>query len=211
MDAIVGKCLNLIDTNTIVVLATALSQQPCLKYEETGGKVFYRPEQPIDLLRFSGISSSPEYAPVMSEQFHLYFPSEAAASDAQEKLLQLCWAERPVMMARAQGKEVFAGCAVFERVPLDAIVRNGDGLTRKFYELFYNCSLVKSGMHHPDGILWVSTPDRTYQVEEEKVSLRAIAPTLLALLGYPVPDFMEMPALPTFDFGVESTAGSALH
>ena len=211
MDAIVGKCLSLIDTDTIVVLATALSQQPCLKYEETGGKVFYRPEQPPDLFRFSGISSSPEFAPVMSEQFRLYFPSEAAAREAQEKLLQLRWEDRPVMLARAQAREVFAGCAVFERVPLDAMVCNGEGVTRKFYELFYNCSLVKSGMHHPDGILWVSTPDRTYQVEENKVSLRAIAPTLLALLGYPTPDFMEVPALATLDLSVESAAGSAIH
>jgi hypothetical protein len=211
MDAIVGKCLRLIDADTIVVLATALSQQPCLKYEGTGGKVFYRPEEPDDLFQFAGISSSPDFAPVMSEQFRLNFPSEGEAREAQEKLLSLRWADRPVMMARAQGNEVFAGCTVFERVPQHAMVCNSDGVMRRFYELFYNCSLVKSGMHHPDGIFWVSTPDRTYKVEKEKVPLRAVAPTLLALLGHPVPDYMEMPALPTLALAVESAARTFTH
>jgi hypothetical protein len=99
------------------------------------------------------------------------------------------------MMARVQGNEVFAGCTVFDRVPSDAMVFNSEGVGKRFYELFYNCSLVKSGMHHPDGIFWASTPERTHQVNKEKVSLRAIAPTLLALLGYPIPDFMELPPL----------------
>lgn len=195
MDEIVGKCLNLADSSTIVVLATGLSQQPCLKYENSGGKEFYRPENPAELFDFAGFTGNPEFAPVMSEQFRLLFQLGAQASGASKALLELRLGDRPVMLARAQGNEVFAGCTIFERVPPDSIIVNGKGVARRFYDLFYNCNLVKSGMHHPDGIFWISMPERTSHIHKERVSLRTVAPTLLSLLGYSAPDFMELPAL----------------
>lgn len=195
MDAIVGKCLTLMDSDTIVVLATALSQQPCLKYENSGGKEFYRPEDPRELFEFAGFGGDPEFAPVMSEQFRLLFASEADASAAERALLELRIGNRPVMLARADGNEVFAGCTIFEGVPPDSMIVNGKGVARLFYDLFYNCNLVKSGMHHPDGILWISMPERTSHIQTQRVPLRTVAPTMLSLLGYPAPDFMELPAL----------------
>lgn len=210
MDAIVEKCLKLMDTNTIVVLATGLSQQPCLKYEGSGGKEFYRPEDPDKLFEFAGFAGRPEFAPVMSEQFRLFFASQAEADDAKKALLGLRMGDRPVMLARTEGSEVFAGCTIFERLPSDSTIVNSKGVVRRFYELFYNCNLVKSGMHHPDGMLWISTPDRTSRVHSERVSLRTVAPTLLSILGYPAPDFMELPALslsPTMPRGEAQVAG----
>ena len=195
MDTIIGKCLKLMDSNTIVVLATALSQQPCLKYENSGGKEYYRPEDPHKLFEFAGFGGNPEFAPIMSEQFRLIFASEAEASAAEKTLLGLHIGDRQVMLARAEGNEIFAGCTIFERVPSDSMIVNSRGVARRFYELFYNCNLVKSGMHHPDGILWISMPERASSIQRQRVSLRTVAPTMLSLLGYPAPDFMELPAL----------------
>jgi bisphosphoglycerate-independent phosphoglycerate mutase (AlkP superfamily) len=50
-------------------------------------------------------------------------------------------------------------------------------------------------MHHPDGIFWVHTPAKRHQVCEDKISLRQVAPTILALFGLPKPEFMSMDAL----------------
>ena len=193
MDAIVGKCLSLIDSDTTVIFASALSQQPCLKYEGKGGKVLYRPEKPSELFRFAGITTEPEYAPVMSEQFRLYFKTEAEATDGADKLLRLRLGDRRLMFVKSQGNEVFAGCTIGDKVESSAVVTNGDGVARPFYDLFYDCRVVKSGMHHPDGIFWVSTPDRKHSVEKEKLPLRAVAPTILALADCPVPEFMAAP------------------
>ena len=44
VDRMVGQALDMAGAGGTVVLATALSQQPCLRYEETGGKTFYRPK-----------------------------------------------------------------------------------------------------------------------------------------------------------------------
>jgi len=43
MDGIVKDILDAAPPNAVVVLSTALSQQPCLIYEDIGGKTFYRP------------------------------------------------------------------------------------------------------------------------------------------------------------------------
>ncbi len=195
MDALVGKLLNLIDDETTVTFASALSQQPCLKYEDSGGKLFYRPETPSELFRYAGITAQAEYAPVMSEQFHLYFKTEREAQDAAVKLEQLRLGDRKVMFVKSHGNEVFAGCTIFTKVDTSAMVTNGEGASRRFFQLFYDCHSVKSGMHHPDGIFWVSTPQRTHSIHKDKLPLTAVAPTILALANCPIPESMTAPAL----------------
>lgn len=196
MDALVEKCLDLADSDTTIILATGLSQQVCLKYEETGGKTFYRPNEPGDLFDFAGTSKNWTYAPVMSEQFHVYFPTEAEAADAAAKLEAIEWEGRKVMLVRLTGNEVFSGCSLFEKIPSGATLRSQSGQTRRFTELFYHVGLVKSGMHHPDGIFWIRTPAGRHEIHEERISLRRVAPTVLALLDRPKPDFMELSAVP---------------
>ena len=51
------------------------------------------------------------------------------------------------------------------------------------HSLFYPLESVRSGMHHPDGILWIRTPQRAHSVVDRKISLTEIAPTLLELAG----------------------------
>lgn len=189
MDKIVGKCLNMIDGDTTVVLATALSQQPCLKYEESGGKIFYRIENTRRFFDLLGLEDC-EYAPVMSEQFKLLFATPEAASDAEARLKSLSLDGRPVMLARASDREVFAGCRLFENVPRDAVIESPT-VTFRFYDHFYNCNLVKSGMHHPDGIFWVRPPVSASVNPSSppiRVPLVDLAPTLLALCGMEPPE-----------------------
>ncbi len=191
MDRIVGQCLDMIDEETTVVLATALGQQPCLGYEETGGKVFYRITDTERFFAMLGIEAC-EYAPVMSEQFKLHFASEAAARDAEQRLHSLTLDGKPVMLARANGAEVFAGCQVFESVTTGAMVESAQGSFR-FYEHFYDCNLVKSGMHHPEGLFWVRQPGASAHppAAPVRVPLVDLAPTLLSLCDMDAPAQMK--------------------
>lgn len=190
MDRIVGKCLDMIDDDTTVVLATALGQQPCLSYEDSGGKIFYRITDTARFFTLLGIGAC-RYAPVMSEQFKLHFASDAEASDAAQRLRSLTLDGEPVMMARANGTEVFAGCQVFRPVPADAMVTSPTTSFR-FDEQFYDCNLVKSGMHHPDGIFWVREPGAgaRHQAAPVRIPLVDLAPTLLSLCGMDAPAHM---------------------
>ncbi|MFN2454914.1 MAG: alkaline phosphatase family protein [Pyrinomonadaceae bacterium] len=192
MDKLVGECLTLAGADTTVILCTALSQQPCLIYEESGGKSFYRVEEPQQLLSFAGISHDFKYAPVMSEQFRLYFQTEQDAAEACDKLKALRVDEREALMVRHEGKEVFAGCCIFKQLSGDSMLRSTQtGQAARFLDHFYMVEGTKSGMHHPEGIFWVRTPAKHHRVREDKIPLRKVAPTILSLFDLPKPEFMS--------------------
>jgi predicted AlkP superfamily phosphohydrolase/phosphomutase len=182
MDEIVGECLRLAGPDTTIVLATALSQQPLLRYEDMGGKQIFRPHDAQKLGRFAGIEASFMFAPVMAEQFHLNFDSEAAAEEAVTKLQALRLRDgQKVMEARPGDAEIWSAAS---------------NATAPFAHLFYKIDGVKSGQHHPDGILWISRPDRKRRQVRRKVSLREMAPTLLHLCGLPPSPAHKLPAMP---------------
>lgn len=192
MDKLIGRLFELIDESTTLIFCTALSQQPCLKYEDQGGKSFYRPRDFASLLNIAGITTCLTVSPVMSEQFHLYFENEQDASEAEQRLLVLRIEGRNAMTVHRDGTAIFGGCAVFEKLPPDAILSIGDsGRAMPFFDIFYKVEGVKSGMHHPDGMLWVRKPDRKHCVHKEKVPLTSIAPTILDMFSVPLPNHMR--------------------
>jgi hypothetical protein len=191
MDRLVGECLRLAGDRSTIVFCSALGQQPCLVYEESGGKMFYKPRDADRLLAFVGVDRPYRYAPLMSEEFHLYAESEARARDAVVRLSALRVRGRPAVRVRHSGAEVFGGCSIFEPLgPEDSLEVEGATRTAKFLDLFYSVDTKKSGMHHPDGLLWIRKPDRRHVVRPGRVSLRTVAPTILSLLGVAKPAAM---------------------
>lgn len=188
MDRLVTETLALAGDDTSIVLASALSQQPCLDYEATGGKRFYRPHDFDAVLDFADIARPRAVAPVMSEQFHVRVDD---AARAVERLRALVGGERPVVFAHAEEDgDVMAGCARYDVVDPEMPVRNHAGREIRFGDLFYAADSVKSGKHHPDGVLWVKN-GRKRGAAGERVSLRAVAPTVLRLLGCQIPATMR--------------------
>jgi hypothetical protein len=51
-------------------------------------------------------------------------------------------------------------------------------------------------MHHPDGILWIAQPGVAPMTVARKVSLREIAPTIVALCDIKVPGHFALPPMP---------------
>lgn len=199
MDKIVGSALALADRDrreTTVILASALSQQPCLLYEDSGGKTFYRPRAFEDVLQFAGITSPHRVAPVMSEQFHIHCDTVADAKAAAERLQALSVDGRAAMNVEQRGSSVFAGCRIFEQLPQEALLASVKPTrSESFFRLFYQAEGIKSGMHHPEGIFWIRHPAKSHQITMEKVPLRNVAPTILKLFGVPQPPFMRGAAL----------------
>ncbi len=191
MDKIVGDCLDKMGPNTLVVLSSALSQQPCLVYEDKSGKTFYRATEPDEFFAFAGIKGRYRYAPVMSEQFHMYFEEEPAAAEAEHLLRALKIDGNDLMMVRREGQEVFGGCTIFTQQDRQSLVTNANGESKHFGQLMYQVSGLKSGMHHPDGILWIRDKAKA-PTSSQRVSLRQVAPTILAHFGISQPDFMTL-------------------
>jgi hypothetical protein len=193
MDRIVGDVLKLARPNATIVLASALGQQPCLTYENVGGKCFYKPEDYKTFLRFAGIDPERCAAePVMSEEFHIRFDSEESARIGCERLRSIRVLDRPALNVRQDGASAMVGCCIFSELPPDASI-NGPAGDRPFRELFYFVDTKKSGMHHPRGIFWVATPDGVDARlrEPRAIGLVDVAPTLLKLIGLQAPPSMR--------------------
>jgi hypothetical protein len=197
MDAIVGDIMAAAPRDAVIVMATALSQQPCLIYEDIGGKTFYRARTFEPLLEFAGVAGCEKVEPVMSEEFHLRFGSESDATAAAERLAALRVDGRQAMQVERRGSNVFSGCIIYSQLEHDAQLEGGpEGRSTPFFRLFYQVESLKSGMHHPDGILWMRLPGSRPAVFEEKVSLRDLPPTILSLFGIAKPDYMSGRILP---------------
>ncbi len=192
MDKLIGNFLKLADNNTTLILNTALSQQPCLTYEVTGGKRLYRPRKFENLLNFAGIKSAYVCTPVMAEEFFIRFENEQDAVEAEQHLAALEVDKQPVMRLKRKGSEIFAGCGIFGQLPNNAtlyIATKEHSIS--FFNIFYQIEDIKSGMHHPDGILWIRKPSREHSIHQDKVSLLSIAPTILEIFQVSKPDFMK--------------------
>jgi hypothetical protein len=184
MDSLVGKVLRMAGNEATIVFATALSQQPCLTYESTGGKTFHKPHRFAPLLQFAGIDPRSYTAePVMSEEFHLRCTDPADAERVCQQLQKLRQGAERVMNARCDGSDVMAGCAIFHTVPPGTEVQGPAGVTA-FETLFYEVDTTKSGMHHRDGMLWIRPPKGIRgRAAPGHVPLESFAPTMLSMLG----------------------------
>jgi hypothetical protein len=192
MDRLVGKFIDLAGTDATLVFCTAISQQPYLAYEEKGGRQAYRPSKFEALVRFAGVPEPFKIAPVMAHQFHVYFESEQAAERAETQLKALTVNGRQALGVIRTGTQVFCGCHIYDNLPANQqIVSSETGKSINFFDLFYKIEGLKSGMHHPDGMLWIRRPNRSHSQHAEKVPLSAVAPTLLDLLGIERPSTMK--------------------
>lgn len=201
MDEIIGETLALAGPETSIVLCTALSQQPMLDHEEIGGKQIFKMHDAAAFFAFAGVPEGYTYAPVMAEQFHLIFDSSAAATEAAVRLRGVKLPDGGnVMMVRSEGDRVFAGCDLVAHPARSAtIASTASNETPAFTAMFYPVEAVRSGMHHPDGMLWIRTPEHVHTAVERRVSLREVAPTLLALTDI-VPDHtFAYPAMPELE------------
>jgi hypothetical protein len=192
MDRLVGRVLDMVDANTTVVMATALSQQPCLTFEAHGGKNFYRPLDWSRITQLVGIADPYTSSPVMAHQFHLYFDSPDAAHRAGERLATIRFRDRQALAVERNGAGLFVGCRVYEPLSADAtLTLAGHQREARFFDLFYKIDGVKSGMHHPDGMLWIRSALRQHAVHLRHVPLAAVAPTILDHFGVQRPPYMS--------------------
>jgi hypothetical protein len=181
-----------------VVLASALSQQPCILYEHQGGKAFYRPRSFDRLLAFAGVRGCTSVAPVMAHQFHVEFASPDAARAAADRLEALRVADRQALAVECNGKQVFAWCAITTALePTAQLETYADGLRQmdSFFSVFFKVDGVKSGMHHPDGLFWMRRPAMVHCRFDQPVELDRVAPTLLSELGMTPPASMRQDPL----------------
>lgn len=173
--------------DALLMLCTALSQQT---WSETT-KCTYRPRQFETFLEFARVRvDGASIKPVMAEQFHVECFSSEQAELAENRFRDLFVEEEPLMAVRREGSSLFAGCRVTDTAVMDRPVsRRSDGACKPFGDLFRMVHSMRSGRHHPDGVLWVR--NGRHQVVNDKVPLTAVAPTVLTHFGLRPPSYMK--------------------
>jgi len=194
MDALLGRFMRMAGRDTTLVFCTGLSQQPYLKLEATGGKHFYRLHDPAALHGVLQVPGKFTYHPVMSEQFVLRFENDADARRAEQHLARFRVGETEAFRVVLQELDLMVTCAINTVISAGAQLTDGQSQPLPFFDVFYKVDNVKSGFHHPDGMLWVRNPNREHAVHCEKVSLCSIAPAILDMFNVSPPEHMTCPA-----------------
>ena len=183
MDRSIGKLLRVCPPDSTIVLATGLSQQPFLKFEDIGGQRFYRATDLGQLLGLVGVVPL-AIQPVMTHQYQLRFDSSDALERAEQALASArLGSDRPLFHIESEpAKTLFCGCQL--RTPIDrdaAFTMDGIDRPQLFFDHFYLIDEIKSGCHHPEGALWIRAG--AHRVHAEKVSVLDIFPTAIELMG----------------------------
>ena len=194
MDSIIGRFMEFERDGAQLVLMTALSQQPFLKYEATGGQKFYRARNIDVFLSELGLVPS-DIRPVMTHQYRVDFGTPEALSKAYDILASIALDGEQVLDLEQEENGLRIGCRLNTQQPADAqMIVNGQN--RPFFEVFYQIEETKSGCHHPDGVLWVKTGN--HKVHSEKVSILDWFPTVLDHFGIQAEKQMHGRSLQSF-------------
>ncbi|MEM6603472.1 MAG: alkaline phosphatase family protein [Pseudomonadota bacterium] len=158
IDKMVGKIMQLAESlNMQIILASALSQQPYLKEEDSGGRLYYRPKDVDKLLKIIDIAPA-SYEPVMTHQYILRFNQKEDEERAKDILSQTTLTvdgNTSILLRHMESEGGFLfDCAPRTLVPDNATIKINQ-FEGNFYDIFYKIDEVKSGFHHPEGILLI--------------------------------------------------------
>ncbi len=199
-DELLGRFIDLIDENTVLVVASSMGQQPFVSDRYKAGKIIVRIRDMDRLLGVLGADGVVETVPTMIPQWNLKVPDAARRAELKRRIEA---ARRivhgnvePALTAEEVGdtltltplglaekaddiRYVFAGCPA----------ARSDGYA--IDDLFAtDAPTVKQGMHHPGGMLMFFGSGVRSGVRIPPCTNLDVAPTVLTLLGLPVPAAM---------------------
>ena len=133
--------------------------------------------------------------PVMAEQFWLEFSTHEQVEAAAKILGAITVNGQKAFSVSLEETALFTGCLIRSKIPQDAVMESPvNGASIRFYDLLYAIEGMKSGMHHPDGLLWIRDP-RISRSSNPRVALESITPTILEMLDVAIPPHMKEPSL----------------
>jgi len=186
MDRLVGEAVASYGARCTIVFCTALSQQPNIGEGGVDSGVFHRPHGLDAFVRALDLDGVVRSSPLMAEQFHLYFDTDDRARATAERLRSVTCEGAPVFEANQHDQQLLVGCTIRGSVADEAQLEiPWLGRTIGFAELLYASETGQSGRHHPDGMFWIRPPGGSEGRDGGRISLRAVAPTLLQLLDVP--------------------------
>ena len=194
-DELLKRMLELLDDKTVLVVASSMGQKPFISEHKNGRAVsqIYSLDR---LLKILGVEHRARALATMSDQFNIY-PDTQATRDFITGALRAAYIDSP-------GQPMFYAYTIADSITVNLrpYVETSEASRCYFphlekdnsfsYEdLVYNTGKVKSGCHDPKGVMMLYGPDIKQGGYISQSNNLDVAPTLLTLLGLPVPGEMK--------------------
>src|SRR6185503_2234641 len=194
-DELLKRMMGLLDDQTVMVVASSMGQKPFVTSLKKGKRIgqLRSLARLIDIL---GAQGRVRPLSTMSDQFNLY-PDSSATRELLCDRLQAAYIDSPacpMFYVTDVADSITVTLRHYDETSADSICvfphRETDQSYR-FEDLVYATGMVKSGCHDPVGTLMLYGPGISRGLCVSESTNLNIAPTLLTLVGLPVPDEMK--------------------
>jgi hypothetical protein len=194
-DELLSRMLRLLDRSTTLVVASSMGQKPYVS-PLRNGKPISQLRSLDRLVEIAGLNGRAHALSTMSDQFNLY-PDTAATGDEAIKILEAAYVDlpsRPMFHVLRVEDCLTVNLRFYEETTEDSRCvfphRKTDNAFR-YSDLVYGTGMVKSGRHDPKGMMIFYGPGVRSGRSLAEANNLDIAPTLLTLMGLPVPEEMK--------------------
>ncbi len=204
-DELIGRFMKLMDANTVLVIASSMGQQPYVSDRYQDGKIVVRFKNIDRFVALLGKDGVDDVVATMVPQWNLTIPDGVRRAEVKARIEG---AYRVVDGRREAAIAVQETDGMLTVTPL-GLAKKSDGIRYHFptcpdaaeqgypiEELFaVDAPTVKQGMHHPDGILAFYGDGVRKGLALGPCTNLDVAPTILKIMGIPVPAEMSGRAL----------------
>jgi predicted AlkP superfamily phosphohydrolase/phosphomutase len=195
-DALLARLRELVDRDTVLVIASGLGQQPYVKEEFRDGRSVVRLRDIGQVLELLGVAGKCEPYSVMAPQWNVRFRDAETQALAIRGLRSAYYqtADQPLFSHAVAGNTICLN--VCQKLPRP-LAWDADCVfpeTERIVKLTELCAekdpTPKQGCHDQAGVLSLSGPGIRCGATIPECSTLDIAPTILHLLGLRIPDYM---------------------
>lgn len=185
-DKIIHSALTLAkDPDTLVIIASGLSQQPFTAKENEGGMNYYRLYQHQQFLEKLDVTPC-RALPLMSRDWQIETNDPAVLATAKTRLAQLTVNREPLFnIEQNSGNSLFIETAITRAVTKDTIIQDQTGQSIGLFDDYFHRIAVKSGHHIGSGSLWLSQKPLGFSAD---MPLTQLYPLTLSAFGITPPD-----------------------
>jgi len=202
-EQLLGRVLESIDSDTVLVIASSMGQKP---FQSTlkGGKQIAQWRSLNSLLEILGVHATATAISTMSDEFVIYATPDAER-DRILSMLQASYIDTPDRKTFVCGSVEGAvrvnlkphGAGTIKPTAKVHFPTAPDAPVKQYDEVIYNTGHLKSGCHDERGMIIFYGAGIPRGIELSACDNLNIAPTLMGLLGLPIP--AEMRSAPIWE------------